>query len=176
MVARTVAYDAETLKKKLLSKLDMSGGPDACWPFKSAVKRSAYGQISVGINNGKSIPETSHRLSYKLFNGPIADGLFVCHSCDYRPCGNPKHLWLGTNKDNMVDAVKKGKLTDKCPMELHPRGESHGCAKLTDNLVRQIRRAYNEEAKGFHRVAKQFGVSKRTVIFIIQGKTWKHVL
>ena len=51
----------------------------------------------------------AHRLAWAAANGPVPDGMCVLHSCDVRACINPKHLFLGTNKDNTQDMVTKGR-------------------------------------------------------------------
>ena len=52
----------------------------------------------------------AHRLVFERMYGPIPPKILVCHSCDMPPCVNPEHLFLGTNKDNSDDKIRKGRL------------------------------------------------------------------
>ncbi len=45
----------------------------------------------------------AHRLAWSLKNGPIPDGMILCHRCNVRRCVNPDHLALGTRADNNAD-------------------------------------------------------------------------
>ncbi len=53
----------------------------------------------------------AHRCSFIEFKGKIPEGLLVCHSCDNRACINPDHLWVGSQKENAIDSVKKGRAS-----------------------------------------------------------------
>lgn len=107
------------------------------------------------------------RYVYERDIGPIPPGIFVCHSCDTPMCINPDHFFLGTQKDNMVDASQKNRID-----RMHsPRGESHGMTKLTNQEAISIR----NDPRPSRAVAKEYGINKGTVLNIRNGFTWKHV-
>jgi len=51
----------------------------------------------------------AHRAAWDEEIGPIPEGISVLHHCDNKPCHNVRHLFLGTQKDNMQDMVSKGR-------------------------------------------------------------------
>jgi hypothetical protein len=61
-----------------------------------------------------------HRVMYEIHHGvSLTRWEFVCHTCDVRNCINIDHLWLGTPKQNSVDAMLKGRQRNQkithCP-------------------------------------------------------------
>lgn len=78
---------------------------DGCWWINgSPVKRDGHIRLMV---DGAYV--FAHRFSYELHVGPIPDGLFVLHHCDVPRCVNPDHLFVGTIRDNVHDAIAKGR-------------------------------------------------------------------
>jgi hypothetical protein len=99
-------------------------------------------------------------------NGPIADGLLVCHHCDNPRCVNPDHLFLGTQKENLADRDAKGRGIE---------GTKNGKNKLTPEDVGTIRRAVFARHGDLTRLARQYGVTATTVSYIRQGRIWRHL-
>ncbi len=88
--------------------------------------RAGYGVVR---HEGRNIK--AHRMAWTLAHGPIPDGLFVLHRCDNPPCVNVAHLFLGTIRDNVLDAIRKGRWSSHIPP---------GTRRLTDADVEAIRR------------------------------------
>jgi len=79
-----------------------------CWLWLGYKDPNGYGNLNIG---GKAY--LTHRVSYYIHFGSIPKGMEICHHCDNPSCVNPKHLFLGTHKDNMHDAIKKEKIDFK---------------------------------------------------------------
>lgn len=137
----------------------------SCWLWSGAPGSDGYGEIFI---NRKSLPKhiRTHRVSWILHFGEIPDGLHILHRCDNPPCVNPKHLWLGTNKDNMSDMTIKGRRA--C-------GEKHGKSKITEKDVRRIRALYASGKYLYRQLGKKFGLSLPATSLAARGITWAHV-
>lgn len=143
---------------------------DGCWNWTASTNQKGYGRLKTteGLIS-------AHRLSYAHYIGPIDEGMHVLHACDNPRCVNPKHLWLGTNMDNVADCMAKGRVTGYLHSPVFfKKGASNHIAKLTDKKVLDIRKriANGEEQQA---LAKEYGVSKACVTKIHFRRTWTHI-
>ncbi len=131
--------------------------PDKCWLWTAGTNDYGYGQFKL---NGRYA--ISSRIAYQVAVGPIPEGLKVLHTCDTPACCNPRHLFLGTNADNVADCIAKGR---KAPVKF---GSAHGSSKLTQEQVQDIKLAVlsGESQKS---VGDRFGVSQSNVSLISRG-------
>lgn len=148
--------------QRFWSRVDKSAGDDSCWLWIYYRDRNGY-----GMANFNRVNYISHRLAWQLTYGDIPDGLLVCHRCDNPPCCNPKHLFLGTQKDNMQDMSKKGRNADK-------RGEKSPVAKLTQKQVDEIRERFATGGVTKAQLSREYSVGQTTIHYVITFKRWKN--
>lgn len=76
-----------------------------CWTLDRIPHSSGY----VYVKNKRL-----HRVAWEAHNAePIPEDMVVMHTCDNRQCFNPNHLTLGTQQENIFDAVAKKRWTRK---------------------------------------------------------------
>ena len=135
-----------------------------CWEWLGS-KRNGYGRMIIGSRtDGTRKSVSAHGISYELTYGEIPIGMEVCHKCDNPSCVNPSHLFLGTRQDNIDDRERKGRNNP-------PKGEKNAKAKLTEKDVLDIRKK-RAAGKSFGKLAKEYGVCKKTIQNAVSGKSW----
>lgn len=144
----------------LMNNIKMANG---CWEWQGSLCSGGYGTLWY-----KEKTCGTHRVSYEIFKGIIENGQCVCHSCDNRKCINPDHLWLGTYKENIQDAVNKGR------MEKGVEKSKKMYTKLNIDLVKTIKEMLNDGYKTFE-ISKILNLSYDIIYDIKREKTWKHV-
>jgi hypothetical protein len=77
---------------------------DYCWNWEGGTNGDGYGIFRI-----KEDTRLAHRISFQIISGSIPDNINVCHTCDNPKCVNPDHLFTGTQKDNMLDKMRKGR-------------------------------------------------------------------
>lgn len=151
--------------------LDKSGGPDACWPWTGARYSNGYGMISIKIN-GRWVPRGAHRVALELRDGPLPPGQLALHRCDNRPCANERHLFAGTQAENLQDMATKGRRRPRAPDGM--LGVDNPNAKLTPAKVRAMRTAWSRGARQVD-LAKRYGVTQSVVSSACRRETWANV-
>ena len=151
--------------KRFWAKVDKRG-PNECWICTATAPNGRYPHLKTGVN-GKSIQAS--RADYILCVGPIPKGKIVRHDCtatrDFPACCNPRHLKLGTHKQNTHDALRKGTFK---PVEALP-GENNHRAKLTNQQVEEIRMRYATENISMKRLGNQYGIGAVAVFRYVHG-------
>lgn len=137
-----------------------------CWLWTTGKDKDGYGKTCI---NRKDL--RAHRVSYEITYGKIPKGMGVLHKCDNPSCVNPKHLFIGTAKDNAVDMMKKGRRSTVLI------GETHPSSKLTARKISMIRKMLSENS-GYgsgRSIAKKFNVSDALISNIKHNSSWKHI-
>lgn len=107
--------------------------------------------------NGKT--QSAHRVAWQLTFGPIPSRLLVCHTCDNGLCVNPEHLFLGTNRDNMQDCSRKGRI----PSANKPFCKNGHSLDKSSALHKETLRGKIRQCRGCIREAMQRLRAKRRV-------------
>ena len=128
---------------------------DSCWLWQGAIGKDGYGIVKL---SGRTI--TAHRAAFIHFNGGIPNNTQVLHRCDVRNCVKKEHLFLGTQADNLNDAIQKGRRPEK---------------GLTDEQVREARWKLTHGYTPYE-LESVFPVTRTVLRRIKEGNAYKEVV
>ena len=169
---------------RFFSKFQKSEG---CWNWQGSKNDAGYGLLG---------HKYAHRMAWQISNNQlIPKKMVICHHCDNPSCVNPNHLFIGTQKDNMQDMIKKNRQIkkdnngEKNPMfgkshSIEAKikmskakkdkyvGSNHPRATITEETVKKIKQMRQDGLTRKH-ISEQLNVSFHVVGNIIYGKSWK---
>ena len=150
--------NGQSLQERFFSKVDVSGGPDACHEWRAAKNPKGYGRFAFGGRNA-----LAHRVAWILARGPILaqsrdEQSLVLHKCDNPGCVNVNHLFLGSNQDNLDDMRGKGRYVNSKWSQTHCK---HGHAFNESNTAvckdgaRRCRTCHAREGRAYRARMKE---------------------
>lgn len=162
MTPRT-SYNYDVAYARIWSRVDKTSGngPNGeCWKWTGCLDYEGYGRTAFEGNTSVCV----HRIIFCFtHNKTLQDVKHVLHTCDYRCCCNPNHLFEGTHRENMHDMGVKGRSA---------HGERSGNAKLTWDVVDQAKALYSTGNYSTRELAKMFSVGKTAMHRAVSGRGW----
>lgn len=140
----------------LMSAVVEKTGACVLWPYGRTT--GGYGTVTI-----EGELQYVHRVVCEIKHGPPETaGQQARHICGngHLGCFNPDHLQWGTGSENQMDRVLH---------DTSNRGTRHPQNKLTEAQVLEI---YNDTSKDSDQLGALYGVNRRTVIDIFDGRTW----
>jgi hypothetical protein len=146
-----------------------------CHNWKGSCSPKGYAQLvlyvrntKIGHNSYRSINELYrvNRIAYAIAHpSENIDHRVIRHTCDNPKCCNPDHLLSGTQSENILDKIKRGRQAS---------GSNIASSKLTEDKVKELRK---DRVAGmtYKKLAIKYGVTYNAVYSVINGLTWKHL-
>jgi HNH endonuclease len=134
-----------------------------CIPWEGTRFTNGYGRIG---------DERAHRVAWEQEHGPIPPGMVVMHLCNNPACVNLDHLKVGTQSENIRQAVQEGRgfigpMNGRWGHGLS--GTRNGRAKLSAIDIREIRTSDETQQA----LADRFGVTQSNISKIKARTAWK---
>lgn len=150
-------YTVEEAREFVLRRLEkrIRVLDNGCWEWTGSRNTKGYGMINVCGERW-----TVTRLMLALHVRRLLPSELACHTCDWPPCCNKSHLFIGDKAANAIDKVDKGtnayKQRTHCPKGhayaehgyFHPGSrngrEWRGC-KLCQRIAQRLRAGWTRE-------------------------------
>lgn len=139
-----------------------------CWLWTGFLDKNKRGHLRIGPACEGRVE--AHRASWIVHHGKPEPGKSVLHHCDNPQCVRPSHLYIGTQKDNIGDMVRRGRQWlqgrgDRFAAEKNPN------SKLTWSVVRAIRQDASNGVSGAD-LGRRYGVTRENIYHIIHRRIW----
>lgn len=108
-------------------------------------ERTRLGYVRVWIEGRRQL---AHRVAYESVHGPVPCGMELDHLCGNRWCRNVEHLEAVTHRVNSQRARNR---------------------KLSQGSAELIRAAYRPRIVTQLQLAREYGVSRRTIEQVLKG-------
>lgn len=153
------------------SRVDRSGGPDACHLWQGCTDDHGYGVLQF---NGRL--QRGHQVAWQIINGDIPPDVHLdheCHNravvagecrpgpCAHKACCNERHIVSKTVLQHVIDT----------PSRRLPQSRAHGVAILSERQVREIRVLLGSSMTR-REIAEIYGVTPQAISSIRLGRTW----
>lgn len=122
--------------------------------------RAGYGAMQID-GKSKRVSRVVMEFHLKRFLLPTE---YVLHHCDNPPCVKLDHLFLGNQKDNMLDMKNKNR-------ERKARGENHPRTRLTEKDVVDIKRRRRAGESGYS-LDREYGMALGFTAKVMGRFTW----
>ena len=133
---------------------------------------NGYPQVSLHKNGDRVVAKVAN-IVLETFISTRPKGKECCHKNDIRDDSRLENLYWGTPKQNHADAKRNGKMEIVRRSAL--KGEDCHTAKVTKELVVQIRNLYNIYGKSIKKIARRFNLPFQLIYRIVVRQTWRWV-
>ena len=108
-----------------------------------AVGSDGYGRVAVTTKDDGSRMLTPHQVGARIRFGMIPAGATVLHDCEVRLCcrTDPGHVRIGTQSENMRDAVRRGRAVGPRPGRTDLRGKVGASPAIQSALTASVDRS-----------------------------------
>lgn len=121
----------------------------ACWLWTGGLNtKGGYGRFNVYLGSKRRRGILAHRYAWETKNKkPVPVNMKICHTCDTPLCVRPTHLFLGTQLDNVMDMMHKGRHRAKKGKD-HPNfGKHHSAETRAKIAARAVGRKPSAETR-----------------------------
>jgi hypothetical protein len=136
-----------------------------CWLWFGTALDEIRGVVSNKRKGEKQRWRAATRVLMEIVHGrKILETELALHKCDNGSCVNPEHLYLGDQRQNVDDMVRRGRVGIT-------RGERNHRSKATDEMVVAIR----SDQRTVKEMERAYGLGRTAIFNIRSRKSWSHV-